>query len=800
MKEWLQRNRTHIFFCLLILLSILVVHYKLVLEPNKIYAKHDILGYEYINLQELGQQLRQGEFPLWTNQIFGGTPFFAQPQVITAPHIVVLAWLLYNNTQLLINLGTLLNVLIAGLAMYYLMLRLKVEPRFAFISALVFMFSGQGLILTLSWFTRQTTIIFTPLVFLFAYLALYDDKGMKQAIADALLAALFLTFQFHTGGIDYALFMILMFLGLGLVYLIGKQPQKRVLRLGIVGAVIGVAFLGLFAMKLLPLTEFGEVSSKSQGFDFDSWRGQHIEIENPGDFFQMFVTPYLTRFDVGTTIGLIGLLLLLLTLPRIRRRPVLTFWVILVIAILFTVGFKPFLYPFYKFVPGMDKLHHVARAAYILQFAAAALAGFGASYLFEKLKEKNVRKTVVLGLYWLVALLIVIELGFIESRILKPGKVMEPNDWSRYDFREELDANQMMQYLGQQEGIFRVNHFSHSSICGIALNHLSYHGLEPLYGCFSVWIPEYFNVYLSVAYQDPARLKGMLNTKYFFEDAPLNVSGLKLVKTFPPCETCWQNPMDGGALDGPYLYENEQVLPRAYLASNGILVAGPPDRVRGIAYTLLLHPDFSPVDAAIIMHEGSMDDISSEELSRFNAIILTETPSPTAAQRLKSSADKGGLVLPDIFNGQQDVSQEELSAILTGFSKSYSQVKEIPITKYTDNSRTLRLKGEKGFLVLAEKFFLFEGWNPKIDGKTLPIVRANGINSAVYLDGQQGDLVFKYKPKSFLRGTLISVLTLLVMIGYFFWLKRGRSKPRLENEIERGRLDTNILQQDTKDL
>ena len=73
---------------------------------------------------------------------------------------------------------------------------------------------------------------------------------------------------------------------------------------------------------------------------------------------------------------------------------------------------------------------------------------------------------------------------------------------------------------------------------------------------------------------------------------------------------------------------------------------------------------------------------------------------------------------------------------------------------------------------------MFQGWEPKLNKKEKGILRANGMNSAVYLNGEKGSLIFDYSPNSFKRGATISLITLIAVIIYFIYFymhKRPRA-------------------------
>lgn len=770
----IKKKKEHFLFIFLIILSVLVVHNKLIFDSNKLYLEHDIMGYEYHTKNIYTNTISNyKEIPLWSNNVFGGTPFLAQPQVSFLPHIIFIDLLYSENISKSINYGMFINIILGGIFIYYALLRLRIKPKFAFISSLIFMFCGESMILTYSWFSRHATYQWTPLVFIFFYLAFNAKKGIKYVILDSILAGLFLAIMFMGGGLNYAMFMIFPLLTIPLVYLIGKNFKKRLIKTIIIGFVFSVFFLGMFAVKSFPMLEFGSVTTKESGFSLGDMIGQHLKIESIPTFFSIFVNKYLQKFQVGTNIGIIALILALFSLFKIKKRIVLNLWFIFILIFFVSIGFKPLLYIFWKYAPGLSKLHHVARAFYLLQFAVAVLAGIGATVFFSKIKKfvknVNIKKLI----YILIAVGIIVELGFIANVIER--KNTSPSSWGRYDFNEQIEENNLMNHLSKEEGIFRINHFNHNMICGIVQNHVVHHEMEMLYGCYSLWIPEYFNVYLSVAYRDPAKFKGMLNTKYFFDSELINASSIKLLNKFEKCDICYQNSMDKDSIDGPYLYENEKYLPRAYFADNGILIAGEKDPVIQLTYGLMLDPNFNPVNTVIVMHFGSINDLEISELLRFKVIILTQgSINKESTYKLKQFVDNGGELYPNILNNENQINTERLQSTLKSFWKEYSEVKEADIIHYSANKRTIELNSEKGFLVLAEKFFMFEGWNPKINGKTKNIIRANGINSVVYLDGEKGNMKFKYAPKSFRNGAIITLLTLTIAISYFIYIRKSK--------------------------
>ena len=68
---------------------------------------------------------------------------------------------------------------------------------------------------------------------------------------------------------------------------------------------------------------------------------------------------------------------------------------------------------------------------------------------------------------------------------------------------------------------------------------------------------------------------------------------------------------------------------------------------------------------------------------------------------------------------------------------------------------------------MSEQFSLYPGWHA-IDekGNAKKIYRSNGVISSVFLGGDEAQIIFFYKEKSFFKGALISSLTLLLILGY----------------------------------
>ena len=92
---------------------------------------------------------------------------------------------------------------------------------------------------------------------------------------------------------------------------------------------------------------------------------------------------------------------------------------------------------------------------------------------------------------------------------------------------------------------------------------------------------------------------------------------------------------------------------------------------------------------------------------------------------------------------------------------------EINAAYYSNNKVVLGLNGEKGWLVASERFAHFPGWEAAINNDEAEMFKADNIITAVYLDGQNGELVFEYKPRPYRIGKIISLISALILVIYF---------------------------------
>jgi hypothetical protein len=375
------------------------------------------------------------------------------------------------------------------------------------------------------------------------------------------------------------------------------------------------------------------------------------------------------------------------------------------------------------------------------------LAGFGYAIFVNKLKKyvksiklKNVICIIIVGL-------ILCEVLFLQ-KMPQSVDVIKPKDIP------------IINYISKDKTTFRTMNLALSALIGQSgYNYMSQVGIGTIKGGSGLWFNDYIEYLIVAQRYNPSKLWGILNGKYVLSKDEINISNLKFIGKFTECKTCanWE-------AWGPYLYENKEFLPRVYVVKNGILVLGKEELAKQAVYSFLLNEKFNPRTTVIINGER-LDDYNIESLKKFKAIILLEgSIDQNSMQILKQYTSSGGILLPNIVKGQNTISQEDLDILFAQFKGNYSKVN---ITFYSPNRIELDTHGKKGFLVLSERYASFQGWEAVSNGKGLEILKADNAISSIYLDGSIDYIIFEYKPKSYLYGTWITLITFLFLIVFF---------------------------------
>ncbi len=731
--------KEHYYIAILLLLSLLFFHS--ILSTTKILTNvhyiNDVTFYSY----NMKKALSENSLPLWTPYYYSGRPLFAQPEYYFID-LNFLLILLTGNIYLAMNFSVIIHLFLAGLGMYLLVHYLSQNKAASFISALIFMFNGF-----MHVFILRGNIMILEGYSLMPFILLFTIKALKQKnfVVNSVLAGLFVALIIFVGGVIFLPYIFLLIAAYSIIYLIDKNFSGKLLKLAIVGIIILAVGFGISAIKLLPGLEFMKLSNRGLGVPYQEYLGEPVKIK---DFVFSFVTNEFGNGSISAAVGLSGLLLVLFGLYRYKNRVVL--FSALVVLMSFFLSTESFISKFLYDVPFFNQTRHIERAVVLFAFAAPILAGFGflnLQSLIEKFQKIGKRT-----LFIVIVFLLLFELVILQA-LPQSVKVIEP--------KEIPILSHMEEYIS----LFRTINLGLSTFIGATgYNYYSQLGISEIKGGSGIWFNDYLT-YLSVAQNSPAKLWGVLNNKYVVIDKKTDIRGLKLIDIFEPCRECtiWE-------AFGPYLYENELFLPRYYTVPNGILVVGNNELVQQLIYGLMLQ-NWNP-NSTVLIRGTKINDYGLDFLKKFKIIFLVrDSVNDNSLPILREYAAQGGIIVPDILKGQNSMSANDMEAI---FNKTTGNYTEINSTYYSNNKVVLGLNSEKGWLVASERFAHFPGWKAALNNNQIEMFKADNIITAVYLDGQAGELKFEYKPRAYRIGKIISLFSVIVLIGYFGYILYSR--------------------------
>jgi len=682
---------------------------------------------------------------LWSPYEYSGVPLLGHPETFFISLPLLLILLLKHNTVLAINLTLVISFFLSGLGMYFLFYNTKKNHRAALIAAVVFMFN----LAIFHFGLRGNISVMVPLSLMpFALLFTHKAITSKKMMSYSFLASIILALQLHAGGMIIFLYSFILLSGYAMFNTLGKRFVQKFIKAVLVISIIACFSMGLGAVKLLPTFEFQETSSRVAQFSYQEFlggNGHYISSINQ-------IIPNLvigkTTLSVPPQLGIVAFLLVLLSLLSWKNKRVLFYFLasILVIAAVGDTFLTLFLY---KFVPFFGNLKNIDRMMVLVALSAAMLAGFGYCAL-ENLIQKKGKKWMKKEFVWVgVLLLLIIELVVFAN----------VHDTVRIADKNEIE---LLNAIDNDTDLFRVHYyqtipFDLSHVVGAhGKSSLVLYDFGGITGGGTIWPQKLGNYLFFAGQQQSSTLWGLLNVKYLISTGPAEIPNTELVGEFEPCDVCAQ---DMKAKKVTHIYKNNVFMPRAYLVKNAILVAG---GNQNLMFPLLLHNEFNPNTTVFI--SAAISEFSLQKLQQFSTIMLSSNPSQQETSSLKNYADNGGIILPDIFNNQNSISEDGIYRMLT---KIKHEQKPVDITQFSGNTIKV-LPKEKGILVISDTFSTFPGWEATSQGTSLKLLNANEVTTAVMVNNPE-EITFTYKPRAFRKGLIISTITGMILLLYFFW-------------------------------
>ena len=273
-----------------------------------------------------------------------------------------------------------------------------------------------------------------------------------------------------------------------------------------------------------------------------------------------------------------------------------------------------------------------------------------------------------------------------------------------------------------------------------------------------------------------------MNVKWVTAQNKIDVSGLELVKEYPPCTACDPHERLRKAW-GPYLYENTLFLPRAYIAHHAILVVGETSAAKNVMYSLLISPDFKTSTTIVVLGpKEKIDQYDLGFLERFDAILLTQgSVGNSPPNALSQYIAAGGTIFPNILSGETNANPNEISMFLKTLATPIDPIEDNKIVRNSFDDIRVSLPKSGGFLVMSEKFSLYPWWHAFADDKEVPLYVSDGVITAVPLN-EEDTIEFKFIMKSILYSAIVTLFTILLLLIYLSTRIRKRRQGQTAKE------------------
>ncbi len=426
-----------------------------------VFQEPDTLSYYYPALTELRRALQQGSLPIWTPNIYGGFPLFADGESGALYPVNVLLLLLMPADGALVWLGP-IRLAMAAVFMYLYARTIDLGRLGALVSALVFGFGGFT-VAQLHHVNLSNGALWLPLILLFVERA-YRREGRARLQA-VLLAGIVFAVQALALHVQVSLmtglFLVAYLAFRSLAFPVGTLLRRVRLGLATLAGTAGLG-LGLAAVQWVPLYELSRFSPRAPGLLYS----QALEYALPPINLITLLAPYFFRtpqrvwwpvwspWETTIYVGVAPLLLAGVAVLWVRSRWTAFFAGTALLSLLLAMGnYLPLnLYYLLYRLPWFDSLRGPGRFSYLFTFSMACLAGYGAHWLARHREAgKPARfRLLPLGFVGLLGVLLVslqwfqawlsanrdfaVEAigGFYLS--LGPSSLSHLNQWDVYDF------------------------------------------------------------------------------------------------------------------------------------------------------------------------------------------------------------------------------------------------------------------------------------------------------------------------------------------------------------------------------
>jgi hypothetical protein len=693
------------------------------------------------------KSLIEGRLPLWSNCLWSGYPFHADPQAqVFYPPIWVMFAILRLRGWGHFPLGALVaevtaHYLLTSVFLYVFLRSLKCGRVAAALGALVFTYGGY---LTGSPPLQTATleaVTWLPLALL--WVGRWAETRRWRCGA---LAALMLAVSFLAGHPQTFMYLAL----LVLAYFAFRAYLARWPVIAWVGAsavLVGLT-AALSAVQLLPSAQF--IQSSTRGA---------LEFEQAGrglpffDVVQFFLTGFVSYWQ-PLYVGILPLALAVYALPR--REAEARFWAGAAVAgLLFSFGTKAVVYDVaYGLVPGYGLFRGQEHVALVVSFSLSVLAGLGAHRLLEPLSRLARKQLRLLAKGTGIGTLVAFALLPVAIYLSRLG--LDRSDW---------------QHLPDRLGVMTLAFGLAWIVLLLRLYGAALRRVIPLLGA-AVVVVELFMA------------NRPLNVVPAFEAFPNTalLDPLRAETGFYRVQDEYQLPGHAGCAYGFNAVEG--ITPYRIAAYQDFLSRAPQFarwELLGVRYFFTWQPSQGPELSAVEVAKGpslpgAANDAKVTHVFRFDGYTVRRAflvhtvweiaEASAAYQAMGEAAYEPFLmaILPQSVEASGDGQGDALDILLDRPGQM----------RFRTSSAT------PGVLVVSEAYL--PTWQVRVDGRPAPVLRADTALLAVAVPAGEHEIEFFYLPPLLLVGGGITVLAFIVTAGMVFWKRRPQRRKQDSEE------------------
>lgn len=746
----------------------------------------DLAPFIYPNYRFAAEQLRQGTIPLWNPHLYSGSPFAADIQSGLFYPVNLLVFLLAPElTYQWLEYLAVFHFWLAGVTMYVCLRLLRPVPAIAgpvgalpaLAGAIAFEFSDL-FIVHFGNLNMIAVAAWLPLIFLLFHLSLRKASPGLAAASGAVLAVATLA-----GHIQITLFILLM-LGLYAVWqgwlnlaytgpragesLPGEASDSATIhslsrRLTAAGRpllsmlICLVVMVGLSALLLFPAYEMSRHTPRAElpyqeAARYSLHPVQLIGLLAPNYFGRdpaLFWGPW-ERVETGY-IGILTLLLALFGAVFYPGRLKNYFIGLGLVALLLAMGgYAPLHGWLYTLVPGFNQLRAPARFILLLDFSLAVLAAFGLQQLLAMLDQQVRALRLLKVVAWALGGLIVVSVPL-----------------AYYAMMVTQDQNPAI-FLRASAAATGVMTFALLAVASIVVLYLIItrrlnHWQAGLAAIILIGLDLFIlGQNVDVGRTDPTAGFDHPAALAFLEEDP----NLYRIEVSTDVWHVWQP--NTALLAG--LYDAWGLYNPLTLADTTLYWSGSPPRSSGrynflgVKY-IIASKAGAPADGNIVpVFDG--DPAINIYLNR---AALARALFVGQANIVTSHAAAWEAVRAEDFDPATTVVLESGQPVDT------RPVSSLSIVEYGLSTVTVSVETDQpGYLVLADAYY--PGWHATVDGRPVPIHRANYAFRAVYVPAGQHIVRFSFEPFVWRVGLVLSGLSLLGLLAWagLAWRLRAR--------------------------